>query len=77
LVRRAEKGKTEKVIDNLPGFPDNINLASDGNYWLALVGMRVPRWISPGSMPGFRTPHGQAGADRRVVVSRTSTPAAC
>jgi ribose transport system permease protein len=29
-------------MDNLPGYPDNINLASDGNYWLALVGMRSP-----------------------------------
>ena len=32
------------VIDNLPGYPDNINLASDGHYWLALVGMRCPAY---------------------------------
>ena len=49
-----KKGKTEKVIDNLPGFPDNINLASDGNYWLALVGMRVPTLDLAWKMPGFR-----------------------
>ena len=41
-------------MDNLPGYPDNINLASDGNYWLALVGMRVPTLDLAWKMPGFR-----------------------
>src|SRR5579864_8067065 len=27
-----DTGKIETVMDNLPGYPDNINLASDGNY---------------------------------------------
>jgi ribose transport system permease protein len=49
-----KKGKVEVVIDNLPGFPDNINLASDGNYWLALVGMRVPTLDLAWQMPSFR-----------------------
>ena len=35
-------GKTEILIDELPGHPDNINRASDGNYWLALIGIRTP-----------------------------------
>ena len=35
-------GAVEVVIADLPGFPDNINRASDGNFWLALVGMRSP-----------------------------------
>jgi ribose transport system permease protein len=26
--------------DGLPGYPDNINRASDGGYWVALAGMR-------------------------------------
>ena len=26
----------------LPGYPDNINRASDGGYWIALAGMRSP-----------------------------------
>ena len=26
----------------LPGYPDNINRASDGGYWIALAGMRTP-----------------------------------
>ena len=47
-------GQVEMVIDNLPGYPDNINLASDGNYWLALVGMRCPAYDLALRMPGFR-----------------------
>jgi ribose transport system permease protein len=35
-------GKTQILIDEMPGHPDNINRASDGNYWLALVGIRGP-----------------------------------
>jgi len=35
-------GRIQVVIDNLPGYPDNINRASDGGYWLALVGLRTP-----------------------------------
>jgi ribose transport system permease protein len=35
-------GKTQILIDQVPGNPDNINRASDGNYWLALVGIRTP-----------------------------------
>ncbi len=47
-------GRVEMVLDNLPGYPDNINLASDGNYWLALVGMRCPALDLAWQMPGFR-----------------------
>jgi ribose transport system permease protein len=47
-------GKIEVVLDNLPGYPDNINLASDGNYWLAMVGMRCPALDLAWQMPGFR-----------------------
>jgi ribose transport system permease protein len=35
-------GTTQILIDEVPGNPDNINRASDGNYWLALVGIRTP-----------------------------------
>ncbi len=49
-----KSGQVEVVMDNLPGYPDNINLASDGNYWLALVGMRSPALDLAWRMPGFR-----------------------
>ena len=47
-------GQIQTVIANLPGYPDNINLASDGHYWLALVGMRCPAYDLALRMPGFR-----------------------
>jgi len=49
-----KKGKVERVIADLPGYPDNINRASDGTYWLALVGMRTPAMDLALRMPGFR-----------------------
>ncbi|MGA2552919.1 MAG: SMP-30/gluconolactonase/LRE family protein [Burkholderiaceae bacterium] len=48
------RGETAMVLENLPGYPDNINLASDGNYWLAMVGMRSPAYDLAMRMPGFR-----------------------
>jgi len=30
-------GETETVLENLPGFPDNINDNPDGSFWLGLV----------------------------------------
>ena len=47
-------GTVVPVIPNLPGYPDNINRASDGSYWLALVGMRTPSLDLALKMPGFR-----------------------
>jgi ribose transport system permease protein len=49
-----KKGKTELVLDNLPGSPDNINRASDGGYWLALVAMRAPATDIAMRHPRFR-----------------------
>jgi ribose transport system permease protein len=49
-----KKGTTELVLDNLPGFPDNINNSSDGHYWMSLVGMRCPALDLAWKMPGFR-----------------------
>ena len=42
------------VIDNLPGYPDNINRASDGTFWCALCGMRSPVFDLALRMPDFR-----------------------
>ena len=49
-----KKGQTEVLIDELPGNPDNINRASDGTYWLALVGIRTPTFDLAARKPGFR-----------------------
>ena len=48
------KGQLEVAIDQLPGNPDNINRASDGTYWLALVGIRTPTFDLAARKPGFR-----------------------
>ena len=53
-----KKGTKELGLGNLPGYPDNINRASDGNYWLALLGMP-----DPGTGP--RPPH--AGIPQRMA----------
>lgn len=49
-----DKGKIEPVITDLPGYPDNINRASDGNFWFTLCGMRTPSLDLALRMPGFR-----------------------
>ncbi len=49
-----KKGTVEPVLSNLPGNPDNINRASDGNYWVSLVGMRGPALDLAMRKPGFR-----------------------
>ena len=42
FVSGPKKGSSEVVIDRLPGFPDGISRASDGNYWLCLVAPLSP-----------------------------------
>ena len=41
-------------VQGLPGYPDNINRASDGGYWIALAGMRSPVIDLAMEDPGFR-----------------------
>lgn len=53
-IAGAKAGTLEVLVDNLPGYPDNINRASDGNYWLALVGIRSPVYDLAMADPGFR-----------------------
>lgn len=50
-----KKGTTEIVMENMPGFPDNINNSSDGHYWMSFVGMRNPALDLAWRMPGFRS----------------------
>ncbi len=35
-------GQSEIIIDNLPGFPDNINRGPNGTYFVGLVSQRSP-----------------------------------
>jgi len=36
-LKGEDKGKTEIFVENLPGGPDNIKLAPDGSFWIALL----------------------------------------
>ncbi|PTE10109.1 ABC transporter permease [Mesorhizobium helmanticense] len=49
-----DKGKHEIFLDNLPGYPDNLNRGSDGTYWIALLGMRTRTFDLAMRKPGFR-----------------------
>ncbi len=49
--RRAQ---VECVIKDMPGYPDNINRASDGTYWMAWLGMRTPSFDLALRHPGMR-----------------------
>ncbi|MEU7907376.1 SMP-30/gluconolactonase/LRE family protein [Actinoplanes sp. NPDC049118] len=37
-----DAGRTEAFVDNLPGFPDNMYLGSDGLLWIGIVAPRNP-----------------------------------
>jgi ribose transport system permease protein len=54
-IQGEKAGTLELLVDNLPGYPDNINRASDGTYWLALVGIRSPVYDLAMADPSFRT----------------------
>jgi ribose transport system permease protein len=53
-IRGARKGTVEPFCPSLPGYPDNINKASGGRYWLALTGMRTPSFDLLMRMPRVR-----------------------
>ncbi|MBT6615371.1 MAG: ABC transporter permease, partial [Deltaproteobacteria bacterium] len=54
-IAGSKKGQTDLIIGELPGCPDNINRASDGNYWVALVGVLTPSFNLSLCHPSFRT----------------------
>ena len=53
-IAGPKAGQMETVIADLPGYPDNINRASDGTYWLAIMGMRGHALDLALKMPDFR-----------------------
>lgn len=50
----AKRGRKEIVIDNLPGFPDNINTGLDGRFWVGLVSPRSAQLDSMAASPFMR-----------------------
>jgi len=39
-LKGAKVGTMDTVIENLPGFPDNLNKGQDGRYWIGLTSPR-------------------------------------
>ncbi|MGO4392806.1 ABC transporter permease [Variovorax sp. M-6] len=66
-------GRVERVIDDLPGYPDNINRASDGTFWLALVGMRTPSMDLSLRMPGFRKRMARRVSPQELIFPNINT----
>lgn len=42
-LKGKNKGTLEVFVENLPGGPDNINVAPDGSFWIALLQLTSPR----------------------------------
>ncbi|WP_264210358.1 SMP-30/gluconolactonase/LRE family protein [Leisingera thetidis] len=41
-LKGGRAGEREVFLDNLPGYPDNLEAQGDGSYWLAFASPRVP-----------------------------------
>lgn len=39
-MRGPKTGQSEIILDNLPGYPDNLNLNSRGNFYAGLGSVR-------------------------------------
>jgi sugar lactone lactonase YvrE len=53
-IKGEKAGTAEIVIDNLPGFPDNISSNGKGIYWIALFTVRNLVVDSTADKPFFR-----------------------
>ncbi|OKO84569.1 SMP-30/gluconolactonase/LRE family protein [Bradyrhizobium sp. AS23.2] len=67
------KGKVECVIPDMPGYPDNIRRSSDGNFWVAMLGMRTPALDLAMKMPGFRRRMAQRVAFEEWIYPNINT----
>ena len=63
-------------IRGLPGYPDNINRASDGGYWISLAGMRNPVMDEAMRIPATRRRMTRR-VPRQTGCLAISTSAAC
>ena len=53
-LRGPDAGTTDVVLDNLPGFPDNLNGGGDGRFWIGLIAPRDARLDGLSDKPFLR-----------------------
>jgi sugar lactone lactonase YvrE len=53
-LQGPKAGTTEVVLDNLPGFPDNINTGDTGRFWVGLVAPRDSKVDALSDQPFLR-----------------------
>ena len=53
-LRGDRAGASDVILDNLPGFPDNINNGLQGRFWVGLVSPRNPLLDDLGPRPFLR-----------------------
>jgi sugar lactone lactonase YvrE len=52
-IEGSRKGRTDTLIDNLPGFPDNISRMSRGRFWVAIPSVRNESLDRLGASPAI------------------------
>jgi len=50
----TDKGQSSVILDNLPGFPDNVHIGQNGRYWIGLAAPRVKILDDLASKPFLR-----------------------
>ncbi len=53
-LRGGRAGQYDVLIDNLPGFPDNVERSPQGHYWVGLVSPRSPAIDALSAYPWLR-----------------------
>jgi sugar lactone lactonase YvrE len=53
-LRGPDAGTAEVVLDNLPGFPDNVNTGEEGRFWVGLVAPRDAKLDALSDKPFLR-----------------------
>jgi len=53
-ISGPNQGKSEPIVEGLPGFPDNLTRGLDGRFWVALISPRNPLIDSLAEKPFVR-----------------------
>ena len=53
-LQGAKAGKSDFFVEGLPGAPDNISVDEDGTYWVAIAGIRDPKFEKLADKPFIR-----------------------